>query len=192
MIKKDLLKENSLLKRRIEKLEKRLEILEGDSVTDSLTRLLNRKSIMNTIKQEIIRLMRYSKRFSLMIIDIDNFKLINDRYGHLAGDLVLKEISSVMKGGIRLSDRIGRIGGEEFIVLLPEASSEKALIVAEHLREAVEKHRFVIGKRRKKITISIGFGKYKKGLDLGKNLRRLDRALYKSKEGGRNRVTVAK
>lgn len=192
MAKKGLLKENSLLKKRIEKLEEQLEILKEDSVTDFLTGLLNRKSIIDIIKQEIIRLMRYEKKFSLMIIDIDNFKLINDHHGHPVGDLILQEISNVMKAGIRLSDRIGRIGGEEFIVLLPETSNNKALIVAECLRKDVEKHPFMIGKGRKKITISIGVGEYKPKLSLGENMKKLDRILYKSKNEGKNRITVAK
>jgi len=128
---------------------------------------------------------RYNCNASILIFDIDHFKTINDNYGHIEGDLILKELGELIKSLIRTTDIFGRLGGEEFIILFPETNLASAAIIAEKLRKAVEEHIFTNGKN---ITISIGVGTFIQGTSIDDVIKEADNMLYKAKKGGRNRV----
>lgn len=170
----------------IEKSRKKLHQL---SITDELTGVYNRRFIFETIKKEIERSDRTGGTYTLMLIDIDFFKKVNDLCGHVQGDVVLKTIATKIKDHIRNMDSFGRFGGEEFILLLPETNLELALICAERLRKFVEGIQFQ--KIGYPVTVSIGVGQYLSGESLECIIDRVDKALYKAKSNGRNRVEVA-
>lgn len=152
---------------------------------DTLTEIYNRYKISEELDVEIARAKRYGSVFSLIMIDVDNFKKINDTHGHDVGDYVLRELCTVLSNHIRESDRFGRWGGEEFIIVSPEIDNKSDINFCEKLRKAVEIHPF---KHIEKITISIGSTTYKKD-DIKENLlKRVDDALYDAKESGRNTV----
>lgn len=161
-----------------------------DAATDSLTGLYRRNYFELRLKEEIDRAKRYKHSLTLLFIDIDFFKNINDTYGHPVGDEVLKGVAEKLKEAARLSDFAARYGGEEFVLLLPYISHKKALQIGERLRENIENNDF----KGVKITISIGLG-YFNGNDLEMNYRRMleitDKALYKAKNNGRNRIETA-
>jgi diguanylate cyclase (GGDEF)-like protein len=134
---------------------------------------------------------KFNYRFSCLMIDIDHFKDYNDRYGHLVGDAILKEVSKSIKENIRQIDLIGRYGGEEFSIVLTETDKEKAQFVAERIRQAIEYKSIRVYDEDLKVTVSIGICEYPAD---GKNARELfdkaDAALYQAKQEGRNRVCV--
>ncbi|WP_320047768.1 GGDEF domain-containing protein [uncultured Ilyobacter sp.] len=173
----------------ITKIEKSRKKLHELSITDELTGIYNRRFIFESIKKEINRSERTGGIYSLMLIDIDFFKKINDLCGHVEGDVVLKTIATEIKNNIRNMDIFGRFGGEEFILLLPETDLELALLCAERLRKSVENISF--SKVGHPVTVSIGVGQYLLGEALDDILDRVDKALYRAKNNGRNRVEVA-
>ncbi|WP_319562688.1 GGDEF domain-containing protein [Marispirochaeta sp.] len=154
---------------------------------DTLTGLLNRRSFDKNIVTEWRRRSRYQRPLSLIMIDIDHFKKINDRYGHQKGDAVLKTVAAIIHDNVRYSDYPCRYGGEELVVILPETTLQSALVTAEKLRSLVEKQ--VLEIEAITVTISLGVGAYdhtmKKPEDL---VATADRAMYKAKKEGRNRV----
>jgi diguanylate cyclase len=157
---------------------------------DALTGLPNRESYQQRVKQEIHRIKRYGGSMSLMVCDIDLFKRINDNYGHLAGDKVLKIIAKSLQRNLRDSDFIARFGGEEFVALMPETSAEEAKLVAEKLRVKVESSPFNFKKEPVQITISFGISQFALGETIEEVFERADKALYKAKENGRNQVIL--
>lgn len=152
---------------------------------DSLTGLLNRRKFYEVLEQEKERAIRYARPLSLIIFDVDHFKVVNDTYGHDAGDKVLKKIAFAVTDSIRKADVTGRLGGEEFAVLATETTAAKALALAEKLRHAVE---MTAHDHVGTITVSIGVSTYDDGLTLDEFVRRADEALYTAKNNGRNRV----
>ncbi len=172
-------------------LENELRIL---SEYDSLTGILNRRKIEEHVKQEMSRALRYDRKLSLLLLDIDHFKKVNDNYGHDTGDLALKHLVGVCQGNLRKVDLFGRWGGEEFIVILPEVGSEGISLVAEKLRKAIEQNPLIIdGTREVPLTISIGgtvYDKSKKPWDA--LFKQVDNALYQAKSQGRNQCCVNK
>ena len=161
--------------------------------TDSLTRLFNRRKGWEMIEYEIARSERYQRPLSIIMMDIDHFKTINDMHGHLAGDRVLRAMAKVAREAIRSIDSLIRWGGEEFIVLLPDTDLEAALPVAERLREAIEGMRINIPDEELSITVSLGVArKDENSLDLETLVARVDQALYIAKFRGRNRVATSK
>jgi len=162
--------------------------IERMATFDSLTDVYARGSIMQFIENEYQQYRRYQKVFSLIMIDIDHFKNINDRYGHGTGDLVLSSIASIMKNNIRKSDSVGRYGGEEFIVLLPETQKENAAVAAEKLRQKISGHAFeTVGT----VTVSCGVAEaFKNAHSIEEIINEADKKLYVAKEEGRNRVVV--
>ncbi|WDE06793.1 GGDEF domain-containing protein [Thalassomonas viridans] len=164
--------------------------LEVKANTDELTQLANRRNFIDQAEKEFIRARRYHLPLSLLAIDIDCFKDINDTYGHHVGDQVLKEVAAVCAANLRGADCIGRMGGEEFSVLLPETGGDAARVMAERLCRQVRDYQLA-GPRKDAIksTISIGISEMLAGDDdLDDMLIRADKALYKAKEGGRDRV----
>jgi diguanylate cyclase (GGDEF)-like protein len=163
--------------------QKKLEKL---SITDALTNIGNREFFNQNIKKEIKRAKRYKTPLSLLMFDLDFFKKVNDTYGHDVGDIVLKEISKEVKSLLRNIDLFCRYGGEEFMVIMPETSLDKAIILAQRIRKSIEKLEI---HPVKQITISIGVTELKEDDTIETFIKRVDNALYKSKENGRNRVT---
>ena len=164
------------------KLEEKLNKL---ATVDSLTRLYNRHKTNENIDAEISRVNRYEGAFSIAMIDIDHFKLINDKHGHDIGDLVLQELSTLISSLIRISDSFGRWGGEEFILLLSHTNKKQSLILTQKLIDSVSNHEF---KKVGRVTVSIGVSVYTQSEKKETILKRIDEALYEAKESGRNRV----
>lgn len=170
----------------------RVRSLEHLAITDGLTRLYNHRYLQHRLEQEIERARRYGSPLSVLMIDIDHFKQINDRYGHAAGDIVLTELGRVLTQDLRVTEIIARYGGEEFVIVLPQTSASAAVIAAERLRKRVETHSFPIGGDYAiSLTISIGVaGMEDKNMTRTDLLERADKALYAAKENGRNAVSL--
>ncbi|WP_229860107.1 diguanylate cyclase [Candidatus Sulfurimonas baltica] len=170
-----------------EELVKAKKELKSLYVLDSLTKLYNRVKIDEIIDTELQRINRYTNNsvFSIILIDIDHFKSINDTYGHLAGDSVLEEFALILKNNARATDYVGRWGGEEFIIICVETDTHGSMAVAEKLRTAIDKFDFTtVGHK----TASFGVASSTKGIDAKTILDNADKALYKAKNSGRNQV----
>ncbi|MBI1175466.1 MAG: diguanylate cyclase [Sideroxydans sp.] len=161
--------------------------------TDPLTGVSNRRHFIEMAEQEILRARRYGKPLSVLMLDLDEFKLINDRYGHQAGDGVLCKVCDIYRLTLRVVDIVGRMGGEEFAILLPETNAEKAVEVAERLRQDIAHTAIPMGGDEVlHITASIGICTLgPEGDDIDVLLNRADQAMYQVKRSGRNRVEVA-
>jgi diguanylate cyclase (GGDEF)-like protein len=159
-------------------------VLARQSATDALTGLENRRAFDRTLNEESSRTERLHSPLSLAIIDVDQFKLFNDEFGHLAGDEALQQVALVLQAQARTYDHVARYGGEEFAVILPDTSQESALIVAERIRAAVQGFKW----SHKPVTVSIGVATTTKVADSMTILERADRGLYQAKKQGRNRV----
>ena len=158
---------------------------------DALTELYNRRHFVELVDKEIARALRHGRPLVMCIIDVDLFKPVNDQFGHIAGDGVLRQMAALVRDFVRGEDIAARIGGEEFAVLLPEADLEAARAFAERLREAVAKAAFVLGGEERRITISIGIaGLADSRRERSALMQAADGALYRAKEEGRNRVCV--
>lgn len=169
--------------RSIDKFQKSLHKL---SITDYLTKLYNRRKIDEILLSEINSAKRYHTPLSIIILDVDYFKQINDQYGHLVGDKVLVDLALFLKREVRDTDLIGRWGGEEFIIINPHTSEEEAYTFAQRLRAHIEMHSFDVVKN---MTCSFGVCEYSQTNDtMHKLISCADSALYKAKELGRNRV----
>lgn len=170
---------------RLYKLTKRL------AITDELTGLANYRHLQSRIDREIERARRYEKHFSLLMLDVDDFKSFNDSQGHVAGDGALADLARVMEHAVREVDLVARYGGEEFSFVLPETDAAGAFVVAEKIRESVAEHLFpdAGGERGCRLTVSLGLATYPtNGTDREALLREADDALYRAKSGGKNRV----
>jgi len=166
-----------------DKLEKELEIL---ATMDRLTSIFNRYKIDMALNEQTQIAKRYKRPLSIIFLDIDHFKKINDLYGHQVGDYILVELSKLISAHIRSSDIFGRWGGEEFLIILPETPLDKATKLAEKLRKLIENHDF---KKVPKVTCSFGVTSFHD--DTPESIiKRVDALLYKSKENGRNKVTI--
>jgi diguanylate cyclase (GGDEF)-like protein len=159
------------------------------AITDDLTGLYNRRHFQSRLAEERVRAERYGLCFSLLYLDIDGFKAINDTWGHPLGDRILADMGKVMRQWGRASDLIARHGGEEFVVLLPMTDSAQAARAADRLRTLVQEHSFP---RRKRLTISLGISSFPAdGTTEEELLKKADAALYLAKRLGRNRVAVS-
>ena len=157
--------------------------------TDQLTKLANRLKIDEMLERCFQSGKRYKRVFSVILIDIDFFKKVNDNHGHLVGDKILKEISIILSTSTRNVDLVGRWGGEEFIIVSKETNIDGAYVMAEKIRKAVESHTFTLDLP---VTISMGISEYKDNESADELIKRADNALYMAKENGRNRVEVIK
>jgi diguanylate cyclase (GGDEF)-like protein len=164
------------------------EIVFRMAVTDGLTNLANRKQLDTVLGEEIPRARRHGRELSVLMLDIDHFKGINDTHGHLTGDSVLRGLASILSKRLRPNDCLGRYGGEEFCAILPETSLSNAARIAEELRAMVESHAFVADESKIRVTISIGVGTLQEGMGVADLYRGADEMLYKAKRTGRNRV----
>jgi|GEM_PF-4335425 len=156
------------------------------SMIDELTTLLNRRKIMEILRTEIERSERYGYDLSVIIADIDDFKQINDHFGHKMGDDVLKKVSMILKSSVRKVDYVGRFGGEEFLIVSPQTKLENAITLAERIRGIVEGIK--IEGLNKSLTLSFGVSSFKKNEDLDKLVNEADEALYRAKRAGKNCV----
>lgn len=163
------------------------EKIEQLSLTDALTKLKNRRYFNDEAQKEIQKADRYNTDLCMMILDIDDFKKINDTFGHQVGDQVLEKLGVLIKDSLRDTDWAARYGGEEFCVILPMTSESGALKVAERLRLQIEQH---LGEDfNERFTTSLGLSKFTKGLNLNEWFGEADKALYHSKKTGKNKVT---
>jgi len=170
----------------------RADLLEQEALIDPLTGVYNRRAYERRIKEELRRYLRHQRPFSLLLLDVDHFKSINDQYGHAVGDLCLKEIINRVRPRLRESDFLARFGGEEFILLLPETSQSGAVEAAEKLRTSIEKTEFLHRGNPVAITISIGVTQVMSTDQQSDTLfGRVDRAMYRAKAAGRNCVVEA-
>ncbi len=165
-------------------------LLEKMAVTDDLTRLYNHGFFVRRLGEEFKRAKRYNSVISCSMIDIDNFKGINDTYGHQTGDKVLQQTAKILKKSVRETDMIARYGGEEFAVILPQTAREDALRLAERIRNAIRDFRFDCLKEGEMITVSIGLTTYPHPeiRNIDDIVRKADDGLYKAKEDGKDRV----
>ncbi len=182
------LSEYKVKEQELAKLKKELEKYKMESVTDPLTGLFNRKFMVKKLDEEIERSKRYKSKFSVIFLDIDNFKKINDVYGHIVGDFVLKYLANIIKSELRKVDYAFRYGGEEMVVLVSEANLENAVKFANRLLETVRNTVFKYKTEELKITISIGVAEYKPGETIEQLIERADLAMLKAKREGKDRV----
>jgi diguanylate cyclase (GGDEF)-like protein len=189
-----LLRINVVLKNRSEKKEnnRKLEELTNLTVRDDLTGLFNSRQFNNHITQEIDRSNRYFRPLSLILLDIDNFKSLNDTYGHLFGDKILSGIGKIIKSAIRIQDTAYRYAGDEFTIILPETELEKAIAVAERVRQAIENETQLLSHPKPlTVTVSIGVVEYLADEEIKSFVHRADSAMYESKRKGRNNISFA-
>jgi diguanylate cyclase (GGDEF)-like protein len=161
---------------------------------DNLTGISNRGVIMDNIRRERARQDRGSAAFAIVLADIDHFKYVNDTYGHLAGDAVLKEIASRMVKSIRPYDSVGRYGGEEFLILAPSSDAMGAMGLAERIRRAIDENPISVDGKQISVTASFGVAVStpRQMLDAQQMVREADDALYQAKASGRNRCDLAR
>ncbi|MEA2696840.1 MAG: two-component system, cell cycle response regulator [Myxococcales bacterium] len=156
---------------------------------DGLTQIFNKRYFLENLEREIARSQRYRRSLSLVMFDIDHFKKINDSYGHLAGDYVLKLLASTVKGKIRREDLFARYGGEEFAIVLPEIDGSNSKPFAEKIRQIVEKQEFRFENTKIRVTISMGVSTIDDEItDAASLIKRADERLYEAKSAGRNKV----
>jgi diguanylate cyclase (GGDEF)-like protein len=172
----------NLLSEKLEQDYKKIELL---SITDKLTSLYNRTKIDQLFTDELKRAERYGEGFSVILIDLDYFKSVNDTYGHQVGDTVLQEMSRLLRESVRKTDYVGRWGGEEFLVISPQSDIRHALHLAEKLRKMINEYNFSSVGRK---TASFGVVSHRAGDCADSMMQRADECLYIAKEQGRNRV----
>jgi diguanylate cyclase (GGDEF)-like protein len=162
------------------------------ATTDPLTKLNNRRHFFELGEQELARALRHQRQFTVLMLDIDHFKRVNDSYGHAVGDEIIKLVPETLTKMLRTSDISGRLGGEEFAIIVPETTAEGAVILANKIREAIAKLTYLTDKQvNVQFTISIGVAPwYAEVGGIDKLLDQADQALYVSKENGRNQVTL--
>lgn len=177
----------SVVAARTRELVEKNRLLEVLSVTDTLTGLHNRRKLDEVLEEELIRSRRYAVGFSVILLDVDHFKRINDSHGHLAGDAVLEALAGLLREQTRDADAVGRYGGEEFLVVCRHATRDTGQATAEKIRACVET--LDVGEAGP-VTVSAGVAAYRDGDTLASLLGRADAALYRAKASGRNRVEV--
>ncbi len=159
------------------------------TIEDSLTQIANKRALLEFLDKEFARAKRYSRDLSVIMVDLDHFKRVNDGYGHLMGDFVLRELAKIIMSRIRKEEMFARYGGEEFCVVLPELNCEKALVFAETLRSLIEQHSFEFEGTSLKMTASLGVAELTSPMGRPEELvGAADENLYRAKREGRNRV----
>ena len=167
------------------KVEKTLKKI---ATTDTLTGLSNRRDFISKIQVEMARFDRSKKSFSVVMGDIDHFKKFNDTFGHKCGDYVLHQIAQIIKNSLRQQDSVGRWGGEEFILLLPETNLKEGDKVAEKIRNTIASNSFTYQKNKLTVTMSFGVSVYTHAVSMEEIIDKADKCLYFAKDAGRNRV----
>jgi len=159
---------------------------------DTLTGLYNRRSFEERLEAEAEKSFRSGLPLSLVMVDIDHFKKVNDTFGHTEGDQILCKISSLLKNSVRRKDTVARYGGEEFILILPEAALQQSFVIAERIRQSVENTLFEVGRAQVNLTLSMGISNFPSHRVKSKEelIKMADQALYDAKRGGRNKVCI--
>ena len=184
-------REGDRLRMSAEEARAHAEVAQERAMTDALTGLLNRYGLQRSLARELAEARRYHRHFSCLLIDLDNFKVINDTYGHAAGDATLKQVAAILMESVRGSDTVCRYGGEEFLIMLPETNLEGAFALAEKIRKATASRLFGDDERAFRLTLSAGAATLS-GAESGNDMiARADMALYHAKAQGRNRVEKA-
>ncbi len=160
------------------------------TIFDGLTKIANKRYLMEFVEREVARALRYGSRLSLAMIDIDLFKTINDEHGHPAGDLVLEQLAATLASHVRREQLLARYGGEEFAVVMPELGKEELHAFCEKLRAAVESEVFEFRGERIEVTISIGAAMFEPDMTRDELIQRADERLYRAKRAGRNQVVL--
>jgi diguanylate cyclase (GGDEF)-like protein len=159
------------------------------TIVDGLTQVHNKRYLMEFLEREMARCARYGRALSLVLLDIDHFKQVNDQFGHLAGDFVLRDLAAVLKARIRKEECIARYGGEEFALVLPETNRDNALLLAERLRRLTQMTRFTFEGKRLPVTFSAGVVQLQSDqLSAVEFIKTADHNLYEAKQKGRNQV----
>jgi diguanylate cyclase (GGDEF)-like protein len=181
------IRERSLINER----DRMIENLRRLSIKDPLTDLYNSRYFYEQLEKEITRSDRYFHPLSLIFIDIDNFKSVNDSYGHMMGDKAILMIAQKMKASLRSLDTAYRFAGDEFTIILPETAADKAEVVADRIRSEMENERLVIFEKLiSKITLSIGIAEYVRNEEMGQFIHRADVNMYQAKQSGGNKVFI--
>ena len=162
--------------------------LEEAAMTDPLTGVLNRRGMMTHLQHQVARNKRNHVPFTILMVDLDHFKSVNDAHGHETGDLVLRKTATRLTSSIRGQDIVSRWGGEEFLILLPETAAEGGSIVAEKIRQRIADEPFLWDGKTLSLTVSIGVAAFEKSTSIDECIRRADVSLYNAKRAGRNRV----
>ena len=170
----------------------RFEEAEKRTITDDLTKLYNYRYLMQYLEADVKRCLRYKKKVSLLFIDVDGFKRINDTFGHLVGSQALSEMGQVFRGMVRETDVVGRYGGDEFVIVLPETPLNGAMVIAERIRKKVEECEFVAQNLSIRLTVSLGVANCPKHTLTAEGLiKKADAAMYRAKELSKNSIKVA-
>lgn len=177
---------------RVNKLEAELEAARKDSKEDFLTKLFNKRALDDLMKVKEAEFERYNRNFSVVMLDLDHFKKVNDNFGHEAGDAVLSAFAKILNQECRTVDVVGRFGGEEFLALLSETDTKGGVIFAEKVRKHVEKARFMYRGKRIEVSVSAGVSERQNHVSLQATVNSADEYLYKAKQEGRNRVESKK
>lgn len=172
------------------------DLIREMAITDDLTKLKNRRFLLNRLREELDRATRYRHPLACIFFDADHFKRVNDDYGHEAGDVVLKTISATAQEQCRQTDTLGRYGGEEFLMLLPETGLEQACALAERLRQAIEEQTSIADQHHIRVTATFGVACYSPETTAGQPnlssfIKQADTAMLEAKKAGRNRVGIA-
>jgi diguanylate cyclase (GGDEF)-like protein len=170
----------------------RLSTVKKEAIYDTLTSLFNRRHFEERLSAETQKAFEGNSNLSIIMVDIDHFKMVNDTFGHAGGDKVLCEVASLLKSSVRVYDTVARYGGEEFVLLLPGASLDPTAVVAERIRRSVGNTPFEIGQAQVHLTISLGISNFPIHHAKSKEelVKMADLALYDAKRGGRNRVCI--
>ena len=179
-----------IVERQLELITSR-EQMRAEAMYDSLTGLLNRAAFFDLFQKEVARAQRYETSLALIMADLDNFKDTNDKYGHLAGDAVLVEVARRLRTSMRVSDSVGRYGGEEFVIVAPGCTANAAALLAERFRLGVSSKPIVLPTESIFMTMSFGVAGTDDMSKAGGLLRAADEALYRAKNSGKNRVKGA-
>ncbi len=171
-------------------LEKSIATIRELSIRDELTYVYNRRHLMDLLEYEKNRALRGGELFSIVMLDIDNFKEVNDQHGHLVGDKVLRTVTNAICHALRSTDFCGRYGGDEFLLVLTQTDIKEAMICAERVRSDIEQSLFPDLGEDFKITVSLGLTEYHVQEDIGKSIARADDAVYRAKKAGRNRLEL--
>lgn len=162
------------------------------AITDSLTRIMNRRGITVGLLEAMAQAERYQTPLTVAMADVDLLKEINATYGRAGGDRVLKDLAGVLADALRMPDKVGRYGGEEFLIILPHTSLVQGKKIVERIRASVSKWVFDVGSKKVRLTISIGVTQYKPGEDLEQLMSHASKALQEAKQTGRNKVVASK
>jgi diguanylate cyclase (GGDEF)-like protein len=157
---------------------------------DPLTNVLNRAGLMAALRRRQAEFLRYGTGYSIVLIDVDHFKQVNDRFGHAAGDQVLRRVAEIIKASVRDVDTVGRYGGEEFIALLPSTALDSAQATAERIRIAIAQVPIRVARAQLHVTVSAGVAQVERTIGVEELIANADSAMYEAKRRGRNRVTV--